>query len=448
MRCSLARWVAVFAVAAGVIGPASSSAQTKLRLSDVEISEASYYNQAGNDPQLESSPSDYHSPTIAADNGCGCCQSSCDVCCVPRNWASGDYLLWWTKGNPLPPMITSSPAGTAQINAGVLGLPTTTTLFGGTDVDDGVRSGMRFTLGHWADPEGTVGIQGSYLGVFDDTDSGDFTVGTAGAIGAGVGAPILARPFFNVDPLNTGNDSRLISFPAVVDGVTSITSSSEIHSASILVRQHWRSGSRGRIDLLGGYRFFRLRDGFLVREGLVTTDPLGAIPIGTTFAIEDRFLAENDFHGGDLGFVAEFWDQGWSLELLAKVALGNLQRDVSVSGVTVVDVPPAGGGVATNGGLFAQPTNSDNRTANDFAALPEFGVNLRFEPRQNVSLQVGYTLLMLTDVTRSGELIDTTINGTQLAGGALVGAARPGNLSGNTTDFWAQGLNFGVTFSR
>jgi hypothetical protein len=221
-----------------------------------------------------------------------------------------------------------------------------------------------------------------------------------------------------------------------------------MHSASVLVRQHWRSGSRGRIDLLGGYRFFRLRDGFLVREGLVTTDPLGALPIGTTFAIEDHFLAENDFHGGDLGLIAEFWDQGWSLELLAKVALGNLQRDVSVRGSTVIDVPPAGAGVTTNGGLLALPTNSGNRTANDFAALPEFGVNLRFEPRQNVSLQVGYTLLMLTDVTRSGELIDTSINGTQLAGGALVGPARPANLSGNTTDFWAQGLNFGVTFSR
>jgi hypothetical protein len=448
MSCSLARWVAVFAVAAGVFCPASSPAQTKLRLSDVEISEASYLDHATGPPQVDSSPSDYYAPMPSSGCGCGSCQTSCDTCCVPRNWASGDYLLWWTKGNPLPPMITTSPAGTPQINAGVLGLPTTTTLFGGADIDDEMRSGMRFTLGHWADPEGTVGIQATYFGVFDDTNTGDFTAGTGGVIGAGGGAPILARPFFNVDPLNVGADSRLISFPGIVDGTTSITSSSEMHSASLLVRQHWRSGNRGRIDLLGGYRFFRLRDGFLVREGLVTTDPLGALPIGTTFAIEDRFLAENDFHGGDLGLIAEFWDQNWSVEFLAKVALGNLQRDVSVSGVTVTDIPPAGGGVATNGGLFALPTNSGNRTSNDFAALPEFGVNLKLEPRRGVALQAGYTLLMLTDVTRSGELIDTTINGTQLAGGALVGAARPANRSGNTTDFWTQGVNFGVTFSR
>jgi hypothetical protein len=445
MSCSLARWVAVFAVAVGALCPASSSAQ-KLTLSDAEVSEASYFDQHGADPQLESSPSDYHSPMMSGDS-CGCCESSCDVCCVPRNWVSGDYLMWWTKGNSLPPLITTSPAGTAQINAGVLGLGTTTTLFGGNDIDDEMRSGMRFTLGHWADPEGTVGIQGTYLGVFDDTNTGDFLAQTAGAIGAGVGAPILARPFFNVDPLNTGNDSRLISFPGIVDGTTSITSGSEMHSASILVRQHWRSGNRGRIDLLGGYRFFRLRDGLLVREGLVTTDPLGVLPIGTTLAIEDRFLAENDFHGGDLGFVAEFWDDGWSLEFLAKVALGNLQRDVAISGATVIDTP-AGAPVAANGGLLAQPTNSGTFTNNDFAALPEFGVNLKLEPRSNVTLQVGYTLLMLTDVSRSGELIDTSINGTQLAGGALVGAARPASLSGNTTDFWAQGLNFGVTFSR
>ena len=42
----------------------------------------------------------------------------------------------------------------------------------------------------------------------------------------------------------------------------------------------------------------------------------------------------------------------------------------------------------------------------------------------------------------------TATNATQLNGGALVGPARPASLFNNQTDFWAQGVNFGVTFTH
>lgn len=441
MNRSLSRWLAIITLVVGAFGPTVGHAQVVMSFSDDDDPTYPIATSSEDDVPVAPSLSDraFNSGT-ACDSCFGSCGScdSCDSCCVSRNWVSADYLLWWTKGNNLPPLVTTSPAGTPQAGAGVL--PAATTLFGGTQIDNEARSGLRLTFGHWADPEGTIGWQAQYFSVFDDDNTGDFAA-------AGTGAPILARPFFNT---NLGiPDSRLISFPAVVNGAIAINSSSEMHSFSWMLREHWRSGSNGRVDLIGGYRYFRFREGIRFQESLVSTDPAGVVPVGTTFNIDETFTAENDFHGGDLGFVAEFWRSGWSLEVLAKVALGNLHRTGDVVGSTVTDTPPVGGGVTTSGGLLALPTNIGHRRANDFAALPEFGLNMKFEPRNNVSFNVGYTLLMLTDVTRSGELMDLNVNSTQLLGGALVGSATPAPLfAANQTDFWAQGLNFGLTFTR
>jgi hypothetical protein len=420
--------------------PAASASASDLRssvsdlrssVSDLPTSVSDLQTSVSDIPELD---------TLPAQSGCLTC---CNSCYVPRNWLNADYLLWWTKGNPVPALVTSSPAGTPQVGAGVL--PAATTEFGGEQIANEYRHGLRLTFGHWSDCEGTVGWQATYFSVFDDDQHGDFAGGTTGVFGAGTGSPILGRPFFN-ENLQI-EDSRLISFPGIVDGAINIDSSSEIHSFSWMLRQHWRSGSRGRIDLIGGYRYFRFREGLLIRENLITTDPLGGIPLGSTLDIEDRFLVENDFHGGDMGFIAEFWRCGWSLEILAKVAVGNLRRSADIYGSTVTTIP-GGAPVTTDGGLLALPTNSGHRAANDFAALPEIGLNLKYEPSPSMSVNIGYTLLMLNDIVRTGELIDRTVNTTQLSGAALAGSPRPASQSQNETDFWAQGLNFGVTFSR
>ena len=104
--------------------------------------------------------------------------------------------------------------------------------------------------------------------------------------------------------------------------------------------------------------------------------------------------------------------------------------------------------MTTPGGLLALPTNSGTSTADDFAAIPEVGINLRYEPSEWMSIDFGYTFLALNDVTRTGELIDRVVNSTQTDGGALVGAARPTSMFGNQTDFWAQGMNVGLTLHR
>lgn len=440
MHRSLTNWLAIIALVVGAIFPRFSWGQVVMSFTDDRDPSYPIGTTAEEDPPAATPSASDRQPEAAVTMTEPLFEMGGAY--VPRNWVSTDYMVWWTKGNALPALLTTSPAGTPQAAAGVL--PGATTLFGGSSIDDEQRHGLRATFGHWADDEGTIGWQVTYMGAFDDEHSGDLTARTTAALGGGTGAPILARPFYNVGL--AAEDARLVSFPGLVDGSIAINSSSEMHTVSWVLRQHLRSGTRGRIDLLGGYRYFRLRDALSIQENLVVTG--GVVPAGTTIAISDRFLAENDFHGGDLGFVAEFWNAGVSLELLAKVALGNLRRSADIVGSTAADTPPAGGAVTTNGGLLALPTNSGHRSANDFAALPEFGLNLKYEMTRDLSLNVGYSLLMLNDVVRSGELIDRNINTTQLSGGALVGAARPASQFANETDFWAQGISFGVTITR
>ena len=69
-----------------------------------------------------------------------------------------DYLLWWTKGTNLPPLVTTS--GTDQ--SGVLG-PGTTVLFGDTTAENRARSGADLTLGMWLNCCQTWGIEGNYF---------------------------------------------------------------------------------------------------------------------------------------------------------------------------------------------------------------------------------------------------------------------------------------------
>ena len=82
---------------------------------------------------------------------------SCEPAAVRPMWAPSDgwvaldYLFWWTRGMSLPPLVTTSPAGTPLPDAGVLGEPATTVLFGDEQVSDELRSGFRFETGIWLD---------------------------------------------------------------------------------------------------------------------------------------------------------------------------------------------------------------------------------------------------------------------------------------------------------
>ena len=97
----------------------------------------------------------------------------------------------------------------------------------------------------------------------------------------------------------------------------------------------------------------------------------------------------------------------------------------------------------TNAGLLAQGTNLGSRSTNEFSVIPEGTTAVGYQVTEGIRAFVAYSALYWTNVTRAGDQIDMVVNATQIPPGTLNGAARPG-VTGTKTDFWAQGVSFGV----
>src|SRR5262245_42346482 len=62
------------------------------------------------------------------------------LCNTPgRAWLEADFLLWFPRGQSLPPLVTT----------GVLGQTDTAVLFGNQTVNDTVTPGLRLRAGFW-----------------------------------------------------------------------------------------------------------------------------------------------------------------------------------------------------------------------------------------------------------------------------------------------------------
>jgi Putative beta barrel porin-7 (BBP7) len=92
---------------------------------------------------------------------------------------------------------------------GVLGLPTTTVLFGDSSVNGGWRSGGRLQAGYWFDPQHNRGIEASFF---------DLQGASTGFATDSNAHPILARPFVNAQ--NNQQSASLVGFPGFVSGFT------------------------------------------------------------------------------------------------------------------------------------------------------------------------------------------------------------------------------------
>jgi hypothetical protein len=353
---------------------------------------------------------------------------------LPKSWwVRAEYLLWFVKGNRLPPLVTTSPFDTDREQAGVLNRDGTRILFGDQRVDGSLRHGGRFTIGHWLDSYQSLGVEVSMMGL-----SGDDTHYQA----ASQGNPILARPFFNTF-LNE-QDAALIAYPEVILGSIDIRTSSEMYSGSALLRQRWLYSPCARIDLLGGYRYFRYREGLAIHEDLVSVDEDSDVEIGTTLDVFDGVSAETDFHGGEIGLATEFFHGPFSLSAVTKLGLGWVRQRVDIDGGITVTTPGDEPVNATGGLLALEGTNIGSYTRDRYALLPELDLTLNYQVSRCLALSVGYTLLFLTESVRAGDQIDPRVNPTYIPGSRIppTGTPRPSPRLPSTS-IWAQGVNIG-----
>jgi hypothetical protein len=357
-----------------------------------------------------------------------------DVCGPPGcAWVNLEYLTWWTRRGNVPPLVTFGPPGSSAI----LGQPGTIVPFDAGS--DRARYGGRFTAGFWVDDARTLGLEGNYF--FLGSRGRHFAAASDG----GPGSLVIARPFFNV--LTGAEDAEAVAVPGLASGGIAINTSSRLQGFEVNPLYNLCCGCGYRVDALVGFRYLDLDESIGITE---TPTVLPDVPLisGVAFVVSDHFGTRDQFYGGQVGARAEVWRDRLFANVAAKVALGSTHESVGINGLTRITAP---GGPATqlNGGLLALSSNSGHFSRDQFSVVPEATLNVGYQLTAHVRASVGYTFLYWSNVARPGDQIDRSINPTLLPTtpnlGPAVGPARP-VFPFRDTDFWAQGVNFGLEF--
>jgi hypothetical protein len=364
-------------------------------------------------------------PTCPADCGDGCSFGN-------RYYLTADYLLWWIKRSDTPPLVTRGSAGDPI--PGALGLPGTSVLFGGSSVENNPFSGGRLTGGYWFGDGHLLGIE---LGGFFLGQQGENFSATS------FGNPILTRPFINAA---TGTETtELVAGPGVLAGNVNVHTQSKLWGYEANLRSNLFCGQICGVDYfmdgILGFRALGLDESLSVNEQLGV---LGGTSVGQQFAINDSFSVQNRFYGGQIGFLSEFRKGRWVLDMNTKVALGPTQEMVRINGSTAIT--PLGGATQNfAGGLLALPSNIGRFSRDEFTWVPEMGLSVGYQCTDHFRLYVGYNVLYWSSVVRPGNQIDRVVNTNLLPPAVGGGPARPG-FAFNPSEFWAQGVTFGLEF--
>ncbi len=380
------------------------------------------------------------SQRMYVDGACG------DCCGLNGLYVRGEYLLWGTKGMRVPALVTTGDAAVTDPPAGVINedgsIPSNTTvLFGNDDIHDQARSGGRIIFGTFLGPCRNWAIEGEYFGLGDETT--DFRAASDGSQFIGIpyfeeaenGLPAI----FFVTPGGTAASS-----PGSID----VTASTQFQGSGVRVLHNvcFADGCGTscwdgcpvtvgkRIDLIVGYRFYRLDDSLHIREEhlIQTVERVGF----------DLFDSKNEFHGIDLGTQMQFRKGCWSLDLLSKVAIGSTHSVVTIDGFATQD----GQEQTPRGSILAQTTNIGIHESDEFTMVPELGIGLGYQINPCWRMTAGYSLIYWCSVQRAGDQIDQHLN-SQLWPPREAQGVEAGfwpQFPGVGSDFWAQGLNLGL----
>jgi hypothetical protein len=351
----------------------------------------------------------------------------------PVFWAEADYLYSWLRAVTLPPLVTTSRPGTPMNAAGILGLGSTTTLFGGNSALGDGRNGGRIAAGAWFGHDRNYGFEGDLVIIANA--STQFTTSSNAT-------PIIAQPFTLAT--NFTQQAALISFPGFSAGAVAVQADS-----STFVEAHLDFTARLLDDsgpwgttLLAGYRYFHYGEGLHMQQVVEPTNA-NFVP-GTRLTSADDFTTHNQFHGIDFGVRPTYTWQMLTVDAVVRVAFGKIEHDVDISGTQTTTVPGRSP-VTRNAGLFAEPSNSGSFLLNDWTVVPEVGVGLSWRFNPFLLVRLGYSAVFLNGVTRAADQVNTLLNNHFFPTGnqALGGPIQPAFYL-NRTDIWIQSVSAGV----
>ena len=350
-----------------------------------------------------------------------------------RWFATTELMLMWRKGDRLPPLVTTGPAVDSD-TAGELGQPGTEILFGEERTLNELRAGGRFTLGAWLDDRECQALVGRYWfagreSTYYQTDFNE--------------TPVIARPFLNVTPSSSTEDTLLIAFPALREnGRISVSGTSDVFGADISVHQFLYGKYGATVDLVYGYQYMRLDEDLSISSTSTYVDTGGTVPAGTITDVNDSFNAISEFHGAQLGFASRYRERCWSFNSLIKFGFGSLNRTAKRSGKTSNTI-----GIdtdVTNTGLLVNDNNSGRTSDHTFGWIPELDVSIGYRITPKLDATFGYNLVAMTDAVRVSGTIDPDL-AVNTSSVTPNDPARPSPDMRYST-FYIQGIHFGLQY--
>jgi hypothetical protein len=358
-----------------------------------------------------------------------------------RFWFSADYLLWWTKNGPLAPVLLTTGPANADIIGG-LTQPGTRILFGGAPQDYDTSNGLRLDVGFWLDDDRRWGLEGR-LFLLEQRATGITAHSNA------AGTPVLAQPL--IDPATGQEFTEVVALPGLIAGGVAITTHSRLQGWDIDGLANAFRTDRFSLDLLAGVRAVKLDEDLQVATAFapLTTDLLtfrgATVNAPSSLATIDSYQAQNKFYGFELGGRLEWTGGDLTVSALGKIALGGTQELLRVLGESAL-LTPGAATVTAPGGVLAVGPTVGRHFQDEFAVLPEVSLELRYRLSRHLEAHFGYTFLYWSSVARPGSQVSRAVAAGLVPTDPNFGAAT-GTLSAfqiHSSDYWAQGLDFGL----
>lgn len=381
-------------------------------------------------PGESTAPFSYHDGPAAGGGGLPDFAATAERRNPHTFWVNGEYLLWWSRSMGTGELVTQVPAGQVGNNA-ALGEK----LFPDTrKVQFGHQNGVRVSGG--VQLTECYSLEGSFFQLENKVEGNSFG-------GSGLpGTNGLGRLYF---PAGGANGRILYSaLPGQYSGQIVVEPSTKLWGvdANLGIDTYHLFADHNR--LLVGFRYADLA------ERLTVTDA-STFPSGRVNSVQDVFATRNQFYGGQVGVHSTFYGgSAWSFETIGKFGFGGVRQHVEVFGGNT-NIDPAGVVDREVGGLYARPSNSGIFERNKGAVSLDLTLTLGYQVTPRVRTTFGYGIFYLSSVVRPGGAIDRVVNDSAIrfvsaADRTQSAAVRPAFDWGRAaTDYWAQGLNFGVT---
>ncbi len=187
------------------------------------------------------------------------------------------------------------------------------------------------------------------------------------------------------------------------------------------------------LDLTLGYRYLNLDEGIRINERVTSAVD--------RFDVHDAFAARSIFNGLELGIDYDCFRKSYGFTVFSRIGVGANQNRVQINGSTFID----GARQSDAGGILAQASNIGTREHTVASLMAQLGLNLNVQLTQRLYGNVGYSFLYWGNVVRAGEQIDLNVH----PGLFPPYTAVPGTIGALPThkvsDFFAHGLNVGLT---